>query len=220
MKLVLYSGGGEEENALLNLKAIELTHKTNPKITFIPSSSYDAESDYEYFVDEFSKLGVERIMLFNVDVPFSDLMLKEVLSSDLIFLGGGNTFYFLNSLRKSGMLKELKAFVKKGGVLCGLSAGAIMMTEDISTAGMPSFDRDENPWQIKNLKSMKLVDFYFFPHFKNSKRYDVEFRKFTKKIKKPLYACIDGSGIVIENESMTFIGKVAMFYGGRKITIR
>lgn len=219
MKLVLYSGGGEIENALLNLKAIELTGKSSPKMTFIPSSSYDAETDFRYFVDEFSKLGVDHFFLFNVDVPFTQTLLKEVLNSDIIFLGGGNTFYFLNYLKKNNMFKHLREFLDKGGVLCGLSAGAIVLTPNIYTASFPTFDRDENPWQIKNLKSMGIVNFEFFPHYKNSKRYDSEFVSHTKKSNRPLYACPDGSGIVIENEEMTFVGKCSVFFAGKKLTL-
>ena len=53
MKLVLYSGGTEEENRYLNLRALELTGTEVPKLTLIPSSSYDAESDFKFFVEEF-----------------------------------------------------------------------------------------------------------------------------------------------------------------------
>lgn len=219
MKLVLYSGGGEVENALLNLKAIELTHKVSPRCTFIPSSAYDGELDYKYFVDEFSKLGIEHFMLFNADIPFTQTLLEEAFKSDLIFLGGGNTYYFLLALRKSNLLGLLKSFVERGGVLCGLSAGAIMMTPTITTAGMPDFDCDDNPWGVKNLKSLGIVPFDFFPHYKNSKRYDDEFLKFSKKREQPLIACSDGGGVVIDQESVSFYGKCAIFYQGKKLPL-
>ena len=60
MKIVLYSGGSEKENRFLNERALELTGVDVPKLTFIPSSSYDAEEDFKFFVDEFSKLGCCR----------------------------------------------------------------------------------------------------------------------------------------------------------------
>ena len=64
MKIVLYSGGGEKENQFLNKRALELTGADVPKLTFIPSSSYDAEEDFKFFVEEFSKLGVQRFIHF------------------------------------------------------------------------------------------------------------------------------------------------------------
>ena len=64
--------------------------------------------------------------------------LSELLKSDLIFLGGGNTFYFLKHLKSTGLIDELKTFAANGGVLCGLSAGAIIMTPHVHTASFPT----------------------------------------------------------------------------------
>lgn len=219
MKLVLYSGGGEEENRYLNRRALELTGADTPKLTFIPSSSYDAEVDFKFFVEEFSKLGVQRFMHFCVDTPFTKTMLNEVMKSDLIFLGGGNTFYFLKYLKKNKMFDHFKKFLKRGGVLCGLSAGAIVLTPHVHTASFPHFDRDENPFDMKNLSAMRVVNFEFFPHYKNSKRYDAELLHHSKKSKLPLYACPDGGGIIVEDERISFTGKSHVFYQGKKLTL-
>jgi dipeptidase E len=219
MKLVLYSGGSEEENYFLNQRALDLTEVKSPKIALIPSSSFDAEDDFRYFVDEFSALGVQRFMLFCVDVPYTKTLLQEVLKSDLIFLGGGNTFYFLKHLKKAGMFAHFSKFLKRGGVLCGLSAGAIVLTPHVHTATFPHFDRDENPWDMKNLSAMRLVNFEFFPHYKNSKRYDAELIHHSKKSKLPLYACANGGGIVVEGEQISFCGKSHQFYQGKKLTV-
>lgn len=219
MKIVLYSGGGEKENRSLNMAALKLTDADIPKLTFIPSSSYDAEEDFKFFVEEFSKLGVQRFMHFCIDTPFTKTMLQEVLKSNLIFLGGGNTFYFLKHLKKQKMFEHFKRFLKKGGVLCGLSAGGIVLTPHVHTASFPHFDRDENPWDMKNLSAMRLVNFEFFPHYKNSKRYDDELKFHSKKSNLPLYACPDGGGIIIDNDLLSFSGKIHVFFQGKKFTL-
>jgi dipeptidase E len=219
MKLVLYAGGSEEENYFLNLRAIELTQVKSPKLTLIPSSSFDAEDDFKFFVNEFSAFGVQRFMLFCVDAPYTKTLLQEVFKSDLIFLGGGNTYYFLKHLKKEGMFKHFKKFLKRGGVLCGLSAGAIVLTPHVHTASFPHFDRDDNPWGMKNLSAMRLVNFEFFPHYKNSKRYDEDLLHHSIKSKLPLYACSDGGGIIIEDERISFCGKSYQFYHGKKVII-
>ncbi len=219
MKLVLYSGGSEDENRFLNQRALDLTENNSPKITLIPSSSYDAEDDFRFFVQEFQGLGVQKFMLFCVDTPYTKTLLQEVLKSDLIFLGGGNTFYFLKHLKKSGMFAHFTKFLRRGGVLCGLSAGAIVLTPHVHTATFPHFDRDENPWDMKNLSAMRLVNFEFFPHYKNSKRYDAELLHHSKKSKIPLYACPDGGGIIIEGDQISFCGKTHQFFQGKKLTV-
>ena len=219
MKLVLYSGGSEEDNRYLNERALELTGVDSPKLTLIPSSSYDAEVDFKFFVQEFSELGVQRFMHFCVDIPFTQTLFNEMFQSDLIFLGGGNTFYFLKYLKKAGMFPQLKKFLERGGVLCGLSAGAIVLTPHVHTATFPHFDRDENPFGMKNLSAMRFVNFEFFPHYKNSKRYDAELLHHSKNSNLPLYACADGGGIIVENQQISFSGKAYQFYQGKKLTL-
>jgi dipeptidase E len=219
MKIVLYSGGSEEENYFLNKRALRLTEKPDPKLTFIPSSSYDAVEDYRYFVDEFSNLGVSKFLLFNVDIPFTKTMLAEAFKSDLIFLGGGNTFYFLKYLRKNNMFALFDKFLKRGGVLCGLSAGAIVLTPHVHTASFPHFDRDENPFAMKNFNAGRFVNFEFFPHYKNSKRYESEMLRYSVKTNIPLYAVSDGGGIIVEDEQVSITGKCYQFYKGKKLVI-
>src|SRR5690606_11982520 len=118
-----------KENRQLDKSFVELLGKKNPVVAFIPSSSYLSDQEFKAFVKHYSKYKITRFIHFPVDVPFDRIMFQEVMRSDVIHLGGGNTFYFLNSLRKAKLLKELKAFVLRGGILTGLSAGAIMMTE-------------------------------------------------------------------------------------------
>lgn len=220
MKLVLYSGGDDNDNLALDKELVKLSNKSNPTITFIPSSSYFIESEFLEFATQFQKYRVNRLINFPVDVDFSDVLKKEVLKSDIIYLGGGNTFYFLKHLRQAGMMQDLKDFVQRGGILAGLSAGAILMTPSIGLAGEPHFDRDDNDNNLKNLKSLGLIKFEFFPHYKNSKRYDKALRDYSIKSKKRIYASADGCGIVIDGDNMKFVGKTFLFYNGIKIPIK
>lgn len=219
MKLVFYSGGDAKSNLQLDRNFIELIGKRNPVITFIPSSSYLSEQEFKVFVKHYSRFKISRYIHFPVDIPFDSVLFREVLRSDAIHMAGGNTFYFLQSLRKAKLINHLREFASRGGVLSGLSAGAIMMTENIDLAGYPEFDRDENSVLIKNLSSLNLVDFAFFPHFKNSLRYDSAFKKYSKLKNKIIYACPDGSGVVVNNNELRFIGKSFIYSEGHKFSL-
>lgn len=219
MKLVFYSGGDEKENKPLDKVFVELIGKKNPVVTFIPSSSYLSDQEFKVFVKHYSRYKISRFIHFPVDLPFDRILYEEVMRSDAIHLGGGNTFYFLNSLRKAKLLPMLKKFALDGGVLTGLSAGAIIMTENIDMAGYPDFDRDENIVGLKNLSALNLVDFAFFPHFKNSTRYDIVFKKYSKLHQKVIYACPDGAGIILNGEELRFMGKTFAFADGHKFSI-
>jgi dipeptidase E len=219
VKLVLYSGGTGEQNRHLDRHCIQLTGKKYPRIAYIPACSFDAEVDFKDFVYQFASYDITQFIYFPIDIPFDRVLMKEVLKSDVIHLSGGNTFYFLNSLRKARMLDELHSFVMNGGVLTGLSAGAILMTPSIHTAGFPSFDRDINEEGIKNLAALNLVPFEIFPHYKNSKRYDLELKNYSLSSRRPLYALPDGSGLIMSDNMLSFVGKAFLFSQGSKTLV-
>jgi dipeptidase E len=220
MKLVFYSGGDENENTNLDKQLLELCSKSkNIQMAFIPSQSYLSDQEFLDFIDQYKKFGVKKFLKLDIDQKFSEALKFAILNSDIIHLGGGNTYYFLKHLKKSGMLKALVDWVQAGGVLSGLSAGAIMMTPNISTAGFPSFDKDDNDEGMKNLKSMNFVNFEFFPHYKNSKRYDNELISYSEEHNRPVYACKDGEGVVLAGDELRFLGKPTCFYQGKKINL-
>ena len=219
MRLVFYGGGHESENFELHKLSIKLTEKSSPTITYIPAQSYGAEEDFREFVKCFKKLGVKKFLFSPIDHYMSSVLKDEILTSDMIHLGGGNTYYFLHYLRKAKLFSSLKKFAKEGGVLTGLSAGGILMTPKISTASYPAFDCDENDEGITDMRGMNLVNFEFFPHYKNSKRYNIELEKESKKLKYPIYACPDHSGIVYNNGDFEFVDRCYVFVKGDRIKL-
>ncbi|MBC75422.1 MAG: hypothetical protein CME64_05335 [Halobacteriovoraceae bacterium] len=219
MKLALYSGGHDFENIRMDEALLSMVGNKNPKVSFIPSCSYLSHVDFREYVSQYRKHRIKRFIHFPIDTSFSNVVKEEVFNGDIIHLSGGNTYYFLKHLRKAKMLGALKEFVKRGGVLTGLSAGAIIMTKNINTAGFPSFDRDENEDNVKNLNGMGLVNFEFFPHYKNSARYDKELLKYSKKSRNKIYACPDGAGILLNDGMKTFVGKCYCFFNGEKIVL-
>jgi len=219
VKLVFHGGGHPEDNTSLNLEAIRMCGSKDPVVAFIPACSIDAEGEFLEFARGFQDLGVGRFLYFPVDIPFDQTMLQQVLQSDIIHLSGGNTYYFLRSLRRARLLPRLREFVKRGGVLTGLSAGGILMTPDIRSAGYPVFDCDENDEGLRDLRAMKLVNFEYFPHYRNSKRYELELLKQSRKVSYPIYAVPDGNGIVVDGNQLAFHGKIFCFHKGRKTLI-
>ncbi len=219
MRLVFYSGGDEEENLALDLVLFELSGNQDPKITYIPCCSLDGDLEFSDFVSHYRKLGFSRFQYCPIDIPQSNTFLKEALESDIIYLSGGNTYYFLKHLKKSKFFYSLREYVKKGGILTGLSAGGILMTPNIQTASYPRFDRDENEDNLINLKALNLVDFEFFPHYRNSKRYDDELKKESTYSSRSVYAVPDGSGVIVDGNNIHFVGRAYEFYQGQKFSI-
>lgn len=219
-KLVLYSGGQTNKNYPLHQALVDLVdHKRQISMTYIPYCYSGHKKYYLRAVNRYKKFGIKKFHCMPVDRPISTESLKKTLNSDIIYLAGGNTFYFLMHLQKSKMLKPLYNYVKAGGVLAGLSAGALIMTPDIRLAGYPSFDCDDNEVGLKNLKALGLVEAEFFPHLDNSKRLHDALLKYSKKSHHPLFACEDGGGLVIDGHRKTFFGKSCFYVKGHRMDI-
>jgi dipeptidase E len=219
IRLVFYSGGQETGNKILHEKLAHLAGHRARSFTYIPFSHENGEFYFNRIKQRYKKFGFRKFRYF---APDSDFLVREMnaaLKSDVIYLAGGNTYYFLKHLRESGFLKRLKSFVKRGGVLAGLSAGAIIMTSDIRLAGYPLHMADDNEVKLKNLRSLGLVDFEFLPHYNNSKITSDAMIRYSKRTKRPVYACPDGSGIIVEGKAVHFFGETYLFYQGRKLRL-
>lgn len=221
MKLVLYSGGNGRENKVLVKEALNLLQdKPLPVITFIPADGEDSGYDFRVFKSKFKGARIGKFQCIPIDRKLSAKAIKDLFASDAIFLGGGNTYYFLKHLRENKLMPRLRAFVKRGGVLMGLSAGSILMTPSIMTAAVPVVDSDDNEVGLTNLKALGLVPFEFSPHYYRSKVVDTELKEYSKRLPHPIYACKDGQGIVVENGKVRFVGRVNVFHKGEKYTVQ
>lgn len=228
-RLVLYSGGQERRNALIHEDLIELAlasrrgrMRRGVRMTYVPMSEEGSRVFFRRFERRYRSFGGTHFQCLPVDVPrpaSSPSAEQILLASDVVYLSGGNTYYFLHHLRRARLIGVLRRFVERGGVLAGLSAGAILMTPHIGLAGYPPFDRDENEVGLRNEASLGLVGFEFFPHFRNSKRLRDALLRYSQRSARPVYACRDGSGLVIEGDRLTAHGDVFLFDRGlmRKI---
>lgn len=130
MKTIIAIGGGELkglETLPIDRSIVKLTRKKHPKALFIPTASNDAMGYWETFQSVYGKkLGCETDVLFLIRERLSNKQIKEkILSSDIVYVGGGNTLRMLRIWRQYGVDEVLKKAYRKGIVLSGLSAGAI-----------------------------------------------------------------------------------------------
>jgi dipeptidase E len=165
------------------------------------------ESRQEYYAG----FGVH---LFYVDLnkEYDAQLVTKALKSDAILLPGGHTGELLDALLRCRLLVALRNFVAQGGVLCGISAGAILMTPTIRIASsVPAVDKEE---PVKNPQALGLVDFEFYPHFgAEESATDKELMAYAKRFQKRILACDDGSGIVVSKGQEIFYGEVFVFDG-------
>lgn len=219
-RLVLYSGGQSRSNHKLHEALVGLVGKKKKvSMTYVPFCEDGCRVFYGRFQRRYSRFGADSFFCLPVDSKPKKQDLDRALRSDIIYLAGGNTFYFLKHLRASGLLPRLKSFAERGGVLAGLSAGAIMLTPNIELAAYPPFEPDENEVGLRNLKALGLVKFEFLPHFVNSRRMNEAMLMYSLLSPHPVLACPDGSGVVIDGWRKTYFGHACIFHRGQKIDL-
>lgn len=194
-KLVLYSDGVIPENAPIDRRMMALIGKPDPTVAFICSSEDPEGFWFRGKAEQYAALGARMDLSFGLDDDYDPSILPNLLSCDAIHLSGGNTYGFLHRLRRRGMVDILRDYVMKGGVLVGTSAGAILMTSDISSSALCG---DENLVGLEDFSGLGLVDFLFWPHYEGG----------TVAADRTLYACPDGAGIVVDGESVELFGAV------------
>ncbi|WEV72982.1 Type 1 glutamine amidotransferase-like domain-containing protein [Bifidobacterium sp. ESL0790] len=85
---------------------------------------------------------------------------------DAIYVGGGNSFFLLQELRRTGADRLLVKAVDDGKLYIGVSAGAVVIAPDISYIA-PMDDRTAAS-QLRSTKGLHLVDFHIVPHLGES----------------------------------------------------
>ena len=223
MKIVLYSGGQSKSNHKLHQAAVELARRTRKtgtlQLTYIPFCSDNASVFYHRAIRRYRSNGVERFYCLPVDNGPTKEEMDLALTSDIIYLAGGNTFYFLKHLRESGMLSRLKTFAERGGVLAGLSAGGLIMSPTTKLAADEGLGPDENDVGVKNFDGMGLFQFEFSPHFEKTPKQIKAHLAYSLKTKNPILASEDGGGVIIDGDTYRVCGKASLFYRGTHIEL-
>jgi dipeptidase E len=234
--IVLYSGGQERRNALIHESLLALALRRSRKrtekrirMTYVAFTAAGAAGFFRRFERRYLAFGGTHFHCISADDPALSQAgearrraTQILMSSDIVYLSGGNTFHYLLHLRRSGLFGALRRHADRGGVLAGLSAGALLATPHIGLAAYPEFDRDENEVGLPESRwgALDLVDFEFFPHFRRSRRYREALMKYSARSRFPLYACSDGSGIVVEGDRFTAHGDVWLFDRGQERKIK
>lgn len=139
--------------------------ETNGKsAVFIPTAA-NADGGGTIYVKRqrraLEKLGIKACVL-DVSVAESNEITASLLNSDIIYIGGGNTFYLLQELKRSGADMIIKEQIALGKAYIGESAGAVIVAPRIDYIEDMD-DRAAAP-DLSDCSALDLVDFYPLPH--------------------------------------------------------
>ena len=145
-------------------------------VTFIPTASIVEK--VTFYVKSgrkaLEKMGL-RIDELEISAASPDEIAAKLSQNDFIYVSGGNTFFLLQELRKSGADRLIKEQIAQGKVYIGESAGAIVAAPDIEFAG--AMDSVKKAPELDGFTGLGMVDFYPVPHHTNA-----PFKKAVEKI--------------------------------------
>ncbi len=135
------------------------------KVAFIPTASIHEE--YTQYVED-GRMALNSLGLIVKELEITQCCknkIKDVLDDcDCIYISGGNTFFLMQELRKTGTDKLIIEQIEKGKLYIGESAGAMILAPNIKYAK----DMDDHLTQtpdFTDFKGLGIVEFYPVVHF-------------------------------------------------------
>ncbi|MCD1586948.1 Type 1 glutamine amidotransferase-like domain-containing protein [Halomonas sp. IOP_14] len=100
-----------------------------------------------------------------ISTASKDEIESKLQKNDYIYITGGNTFFLLQELKRTGADKAIIEQINSGKMYVGESAGSIVVSRDIEyVKDMDDFTAAPN---VGSFSSLGLVDFYPVPHHTN-----------------------------------------------------
>ena len=203
MQRIIAIGGGElKERTTLKIdeyiaglaKARAGERRANALI--IPTASHDFMPYYNTFHKVYTGVFDIKtdVALTVFKEPDWERLKAKFEKADMIYVGGGDTVFMMQSWEKSGLLPFIKEAYERGVVLAGLSAGAICWFSDIYTdSALVNGDGEEKYAMFKGLGWKKGV---ISPHYGSRM---LDFDKIVCYNYDCAYGIEDNAAIVIEN---------------------
>ena len=196
-----YAIGGanydKKESLVIDLDVLKECNKSIPKVLFIGAAQGFDKDKANVFKSYYESIG------FEVDILNENDSIIELLSKyDVVYLSGGITVRLLEYSIKNGLKELLISYVNKGGIVVGVSAGAILMFD----AGYGDKDAFVFNMELVNQKitnGLAIFEGVFCPHYQNSGM--TSFHSVIKNYDKNGYAVENGASLKIKDNSFEVI---------------
>lgn len=195
-KTIVAIGGGNlqlQETLPIDQKIIKLSGKSHPRVLFFPTASKDDQGYAKRFKQYYRSLGceVDAIRLLHTKRRYEDFE-QEWFTYDIWYLGGGNSRFLMDTLKKRHIDVLIERAYDQGIILAGYSAGANVLF----TYGYADLDGT-----FAFVKGLGLVDGIFTPHYQKRFQFDQDALAFHGK----RIGCQDRQAYVVEDEKGYFI---------------
>lgn len=211
MKLLLTSAGLTNksiENALYELvgkKAEEI------KLCFIPTAATAEMGNKDWFINDIKNIdrqGFASVSFVDISAIPESIWKPQMDEVDVLFFSGGNTYFLMEWINKSGLAKVLPEYMKTK-VWVGISAGSMVTNPDLAAKISQAVYKEDFD-KIGEVPGLNWVDFYFLPHL-NSKWFPdltaENIKKVSERIPKKVYAMDDNGALKIVDGKVEIVSE-------------
>lgn len=198
-KLFLSSSFKDVASLLSNFAGEEIKGKT---VTFIPTASIPETVTFYVGAGRkaLEKLGLIIDVLEISTASASDITGK-LKRNDYVYVSGGNTFFLLQELKKTGADLLVLEHINSGKLYIGESAGSMIMSPNIEY--VKDMDDCKKAVELNIFDALGVIDFYPIPHqgnFPSKKAVEKIIGKYEQALE--LYPINNSQVILVDDESV------------------
>lgn len=177
------------------------TDLSDKKLLIIPCASTNEEKAGAQAIEDALNFGFKREHIFIFSVRSFSILGRIYTEPkyDYIYVTGGNTFKLLHDLKNCGYDKRLRKIIIEGATYIGSSAGAYLISKDISHIQK----YDENNYGIDDFSGLGILDARLICHFDNDRYYD--YYKLRMSTSDVLFTIDDDSILVVDNDNIYYL---------------
>jgi len=201
MGIIIGIGGGrysDREVMPIFEHIVSLAKKKNPSVLFVPTAGFDDMNGDEHIFKLFIELGCSVSALLLTDETLTkDEIESRIMGCDIVYAGGGNLQFLMDTWQKTGADEIFKKAYKNGIVLSGYSSGSMCWFEE-------GYDDCGPDHEFVFVKCLGLLPYSNCPHYEGG-----NWGSFAQAVKGREY-----SGLALEN------GAAVVFDNGKAYTLQ
>ncbi len=200
MSTIIITSTGISEKKIQEAFLKNSNTKKDFKIAIITTAAEGKENNKyaKLAKTQFEELGFSDIVFFDIETQDT----TQLSEFQILYVCGGNTFYLLYHMKKSGAGFIITELLKNTDVTyIGVSAGSIILGPTIGTATL--VDPDPNDVDITDYNGLAILNFEIHPHFTIGD--ENEIAEYEKKENKKVVRLSNEQALIIKNGEKIFV---------------
>lgn len=206
MGALFLSGGGDKEHTEKFDEEFRQQIGQAKPLLYIPvamEGTVSYEDCHQWMTDAFHPMGIQEIVMWT---DLHQKTAEDLHQFSAVYIGGGNTFHLMNTMRSAGFDEVLKEYIEGDGVVYGGSAGAIILGSNIMTCA----HLDENKVGLRDFEGLDVLDgMAVWCHYERVN--DESILEYTRKFHTLVLALPEESGAYYQDGHIRITGTKSAF---------